>query len=117
MKYKLYPNSANDIRDIIGTTLHNRGIENVDEYLNCLKTQASEDWKLLDNIDKAIELFDKHFQNRDKIVILADNDNDGINSSVLTYKYIKDLEETLNYHKILNYCGFQTLRQTTMSSA
>lgn len=120
MKYKLYPNSANDINDIIGTTLHNRGIENVGGYLNCSRTQASEDWKLLDNIDKAVELFDRHFQNRDKIVVLADNDNDGINSSVLAYKYIKDLDENYpvevvvhNNQKSHGLCGDFELPQDT----
>lgn len=120
MKYKLHQNSENNINDVIGTTLRNRGIDDVDGYLNCSKTQASEDWKLLDNIDKAVELFDKHFQDRDKIVILADNDNDGINSSVLAYKYIKDLDENYpvevvvhNNQKSHGLCGDFELPQDT----
>lgn len=120
MRYKLHSNSSNNINDVIGTTLRNRGIDDVDGYLNCSKTQASEDWKLLDDIDKAVELFDEHFQNRDKIVILADNDNDGINSSVLAYKYIKDLDENYpvevvvhNNQKSHGLCGDFELPQDT----
>lgn len=93
MQYKLFENSLNDKNNIIKTVLLNRGIENPTRYLNCTKCPAAEDWKLLDNIDKAVELFDKHFQNRDKIVILADNDNDGIASATVAYQYIRDLDK------------------------
>ena len=91
MKYKLIDGSLNDINNPIETVLKNRGIENVCEYLN-LK-QASRDTYLgLDNIHKAVEVFDKHFQRKDPIGILADNDVDGVCSATLTYKFIKDLD-------------------------
>ena len=93
MRYKLIDGSANDVNDIVGTVLRNRGIENPQEYLNCTKISRSEDWRLLDNIDGAVEVFDKHFQNRNKIVILADNDTDGLTSATVAYRYIKDLDE------------------------
>ena len=93
MRYKLIENSANDVTDIVGTVLRNRGIEKPQEYVNCTKTLGSEDWRLLDNIDRAVEVFDRHFQNRDKIVILADNDTDGITSATVAYRYIKDLDK------------------------
>lgn len=92
MRYKLIKNSANDTNDIIGTVLRNRGVENPQEYLNCTKTSGSEDWRLLDNIDRAVEVFDGHFQNKDKIVILADNDTDGLTSATVAHQYIKDLD-------------------------
>lgn len=93
MRYKLIDGSANDINDIIGTVLRNRGIENPQQYLNCTKKFAPEDWRLLDNIDRAVEVFDKHFQNKNKIVILADNDTDGITSATVAHQYIKDLDK------------------------
>lgn len=93
MRYKLIQGSTNNTSDVIGTVLRNRGIKNTKEYLNCIKTQGSEDWKLLDNIDTAVELFDSHFQNRNKIVILADNDTDGLTSATVAYQYIKDLDK------------------------
>ena len=92
MRYKLIKNSKNDIRNLINTVLQNRGIEDSNAYLNCTKTSGSEDWRRLDNIDRAVELFDKHFQNKDKIVILADNDTDGITSATVAHQYIKDLD-------------------------
>lgn len=92
MRYKLIDGSANDINDIVGTVLRNRGVEKPQEYLNCTKTSGSEDWRLLDNIDKAVEIFDKHFQNKNKIVILADNDTDGFTSATVAHQYIKDLD-------------------------
>ena len=57
MKYKLIENSANDINDIIGTVLRNRGVEKPQEYLNCTKHFTADDWRLLDNIDKAVEVY------------------------------------------------------------
>lgn len=93
MRYKLINNSANDTTDIVGTVLRNRGIESPQEYLNCTKTQGSEDWRLLDNIDSAVELFDQHFLSKNKIVILADNDTDGLCSATVAYRYIKDLDK------------------------
>ena len=95
MRYKLIENSANDINDIIGTVLKNRGIISPKTYLNCTRTEGSEDWRLLNNIDRAVGVFDKHFSNRHKIVILADNDVDGITSATVAHQYIKDLD--VNY--------------------
>ena len=93
MRYKLIKNSANDVNDIIGTVLRNRGIDNPQEYLNCTKTSGSEDWRLLDNIDEAVELFNEHFEAKNKIVILADNDTDGLTSATVAHQYIKDLDK------------------------
>lgn len=90
MKYKLI--GSNNKNDIVGTVLRNRGIIDVDAYLNCTRSERKEDWKLLNDVDRGVELFDKHFQNRDKIAILVDNDTDGICSGTLAFKYIKDLD-------------------------
>ena len=93
MQYRLFENSLNDKHNVIKTVLLNRGINNPIEYLNCTKGYATEDWKLLDNISRAVEVFDRHFQNKNKIVILADNDTDGITSATVAYQYIKDLDK------------------------
>lgn len=90
MQYRLIKNSLNDISNPIETVLKNRGIENVCEYLN-LKKASRDSYLGLDYIDKAVEMFDKHFQRKDPIGILADNDVDGVCSATLTYKFIKDL--------------------------
>lgn len=91
MRYKLYPNSANDINDIIGTTLHNRGIENVDEYLH-LDDSCVDDYSSLENINEAVECFSVHFERRDDICILCDTDPDGYTSAAMMYMYIKNLD-------------------------
>lgn len=74
------------------TVLHNRVIEEWEEYLNLNKANR-DSYLILDNINKATELFDKHFQNKDPIGILMDNDVDGVTSATLMYKYIKALDE------------------------
>lgn len=91
MQYKLIENSLNDIHNPIETVLKNRGIENACGYLN-LKQASRDSYLDLDYINKAVEVFDKHFQNKDPIGILADNDVDGVCSATLTYKFIKELD-------------------------
>ena len=92
MQYKLIAGSLNSLQNPIETVLKNRGIVNVDEYLSL--TAASRDtYSNLDFIQEAVELFNKHFQNKDPIGILADNDVDGVCSATLMYKFIKDLDE------------------------
>lgn len=89
MKYKLI--GTNDIDNIIKTVLNNRGIENWEDYLN-LDEAPRDTYNNLDNIEKAVELFDFHFSNKSPMAILVDNDVDGICSSTLMYKFIKALD-------------------------
>lgn len=100
MKYKLYDNATNNIyeRDKVGTFLKNRGIENPNRYRN-LNENDTYDYGLLDNMYDAVELFDKHFANRDKIAILVDEDADGFCSAAMMYLYIKcmDADYPVNY--------------------
>jgi single-stranded-DNA-specific exonuclease len=74
----------------------------------------------LDNIDAAVQLFDKHFQQKNRIVILADNDVDGITSATVAHQYIKDLDKdypvTIVVHdnqKSHGLCGDFTLPEDT----
>lgn len=90
MQYKLI--GTNSTENIIKTILNNRGIEDWEAYIN-LCCASRDSYTDLTNIDKAIELFDKHFQNKDPIGILMDNDVDGVTSATLMYKYIKALDE------------------------
>lgn len=91
MRYKLIDGSANDINDIVGTVLRNRGIEKPQEYLN-LTDSCVGDYNDLDNIDRAVECFVEHYNNRDKIAIIPDEDCDGYTSSAMLYLYIKSLD-------------------------
>ena len=91
MRYKLIEGSANDISDIVGTVLRNRGIEKPQEYLN-LTDSCVGDYNDLDNINEAVECFTRHYHNRDKIAIIPDEDCDGYTSSAMLYLYIKSLD-------------------------
>lgn len=90
LKYKLI--GDNDTNNIIKTALHNRGIEDWEQYIN-LQHASRETYKNLDKIQEAVELFDKHFQAKNPIAILMDNDTDGICSTTIMYKFIKSMSE------------------------
>lgn len=92
MRYKLIDGSANDINDIVGTVLRNRGVEQPQEYLT-LTERCTNDYNDLDNIDKAVQCFTNHFDNNDDIAILVDCDPDGYTSAALIYKYIKNIDD------------------------
>lgn len=93
MKYKLYDNATNNIYESfkVWKFLKNRGIDDPDRYLN-LKESDTYDYGLLDNLYDAIELFDKHYVNHDKIAILVDEDADGFCSAAIMYMYIKRMD-------------------------
>ena len=73
MKYKLFQNCLNDKDHVIETVLLNRGIENPQEYLN-LDESCTNDYNNLNNINEAVECFEKHFERRDDIAVLVDCD-------------------------------------------
>lgn len=89
MKYNLIGENNKD--NIIKQVLNNRGIDDWKGYLE-LNEAPRDTYKNLNNIDKAVKLFDKHFQQRNKMLILVDSDTDGIMSSTTIYKYIKELD-------------------------
>lgn len=101
MKYKLIDGSLNDVNDIVGTVLKNRGVEKPQEYLN-LTDSCVGDYNDLDNIDKAVECFVKHYNNKDKIAIIPDEDADGYTSSAMLYLYIKSLDADYPIEYILH---------------
>lgn len=90
MRYELIKDSLNDIDNPIETVLKNRGIENVDEYLN-LDESVIQDYNDLSNIQEAVQCFLKHYDAQDKIIVMPDSDCDGYTSSAELYLYIKSL--------------------------
>lgn len=87
MQYKLI--SKNDyLINPMETILHNRGIENIEEFLNVNKNHTYH-YSKLKNIDKAVECLLTHLQNNNIIFIQIDADCDGFTSSALLYNYIK----------------------------
>lgn len=101
MNYKLFENSLNDKDNVIETILLNRGVESPQEYLD-LTEDCCNDYNNLNNINEAVECFNKHFENRNDISILVDCDPDGYTSAALIYKYIKDLDENYPIHYIIH---------------
>lgn len=101
MQYKLFENSLNDTNNVIKTILLNRGIENPQEYLN-LNESCTNDYNNLNNINEAVECFEKHFERKDDIAVLVDCDPDGYTSAALIYKYIKELDEDYPIHYIIH---------------
>lgn len=88
MEYKLI--GTNDYDNPLQTFLSNRGVKEVDEYIN-----ISEDviipYQNLTNIDKAVALYCKHIENDSNITIVVDSDADGYTSAAMVYSYTKNL--------------------------
>lgn len=78
----------NSLFDILGTTLENRGIEDTDRFLN--PSQEDEiHYSNLKNMDRAVEMFDKHKKNGSKAAVIVDNDADGFTSSSEIVQYAR----------------------------
>ena len=100
MQYKLYENESNT-GNIINDILINRGISNPEKYLN-LDESVIIPYQNLDNIENAINLFMKHFNQRNKIGILVDSDPDGFCSAAMMYLYIKQMDSDYPIEYILH---------------
>lgn len=91
MQYKLYENGNNDTSNVLAEVLKNRGIDDYYRYLN-LDESVVEPYQNLDNIEEAVNLFMKHFNQKNKIGILVDEDPDGFCSAAMMYLYIKQMD-------------------------
>lgn len=91
MQYRLY-DSKKKSSNVVKQVLYNRGIDNVDIYLD-LSGDVVSDYNLLENMEESIALFDKHFQEKNCIGIIPDSDVDGQCSSAELYLYIKRMDE------------------------
>lgn len=91
MKYKLYENATNNLYgNIVQDVLRNRGIANPQEYLD-IENFEPQDFSCLNNIQEAGLLFKHHFDKKNKIAILVDDDADGFCSASMMYSYIQSL--------------------------
>lgn len=91
MKYELIQGSLNDLRKPIETVLKNRGIKDVKQYLQ-LDESVVQYYNDLNNMPEAVQCFLKHYENKDKILVMPDEDCDGYTSSAMLYLYIKALD-------------------------
>lgn len=90
MRYELIKGSMNDLNNPIETVLRNRGIDDVEGYLH-LNESVVQNYNDLHNMDEAVQCFIKHFENKDKILVMPDEDCDGYTSSAMIYLYVKTL--------------------------
>jgi single-stranded-DNA-specific exonuclease len=101
MKYQLISNSLNDISRPVETVLKNRGIEDWKQYLS-LDGSVVQDYNDLNRLQDAVECFVRHYDNRDKMLVIIDEDADGYTSSSMLYLYIKALDEDYPIEYILH---------------
>lgn len=90
MRYELIKDSLNDLNNPIETVLRNRGIDDVEGYLH-LNESVVQSYNDLHNMKEAVKCFIKHFESKDKILVMPDEDCDGYTSSAMLYLYIKSL--------------------------
>lgn len=101
MKYKLYENGNNDTSNILKEVLNNREIDDYNKYLD-LDDSVVIPYEYLDNIENAVEIFMKHFNEKNKIGILVDEDPDGYCSAAMMYLYIKRMDSDYPVEYILH---------------
>lgn len=101
MQYKLFDRGNNSTSNLVKEVLNNRGIEDYDKYLN-LDNSVVIPYKYLDNIEDAIVMFMGHFNKKNKIGILVDEDPDGYCSTAMMYLYIKRMDENYPVKYILH---------------
>lgn len=101
MQYRLYENANNDTSNILKEVLKNRGIDDYYTYLD-LDESVVIPYQKLDNIENAVDLFMNHFNNKNKIGVLVDEDPDGFCSASMMYLYIKKIDENYPVEYILH---------------
>ena len=101
MQYRLYENANNDTSNILKEVLKNRGIDDYHTYLD-LDDGVIIPYQKLDNIENAVDLFMNHFNNKNKIGVLVDEDPDGFCSASMMYLYIKRMDENYPVEYILH---------------
>ena len=101
MQYRLYENANNDTSNILKEVLKNRGIDDYYTYLD-LDESVVIPYQKLDNIENAVDLFMNHFNNKNTIGVLVDEDPDGFCSASMMYLYIKRMDENYPVEYILH---------------
>ena len=101
MQYRLYENANNDTSNVLKEVLKNRGIDDYYTYLD-LDESVVIPYQKLDNIENAVDLFMNHFNNKNKIGVLVDEDPDGFCSASMMYLYIKRMDENYPVEYILH---------------
>ena len=101
LQYRLYKDANNDTSNVLKEVLKNRGIDDHYTYMN-LDESVVIPYQNLDNIDEAVALFMRHFNEKNKIGVLVDEDPDGFCSASMIYSYIKKMDEDYPVEYILH---------------
>lgn len=88
MNYRLRNNYSKEPDKAIIDILQDRGVKNVDAFINPTKESENNPYNL-DNIKEAAEKLLYHLQRDSYICILQDSDNDGVCSAAIMWNYIK----------------------------
>jgi single-stranded-DNA-specific exonuclease len=100
MKYQLIENKK-EFSNFTEQVLYNRGIEDPQKYLN-LDNSAILDYHLLNNIELAAETLLNHIENNVNMVLIVDEDNDGITSSAMLYSYLHKIYPDIKLNYLLH---------------
>ena len=95
MKYKVKNTSSIKNNYGIGV-LSARGIEDIQDFLNPTKEHSLQDWRDLENIDKALLLMaDGLNKENPKFALIVDCDVDGFTSATILYQYLINLSDKI----------------------
>ena len=91
-KYKL--------NDLLATILVNRGIDNEEKIRQFLEPTRQDfyDPYLMEDMEIAVERIVKAIENQEKVIIYGDYDVDGITSTTVLKKFLKDLGLEVSYY-------------------
>ena len=101
LQYRLYKDANNDTSNVLKEVLKNRGIDDHYTYMN-LDESVVIPYQNLDNINEAVALFMRHFNEKNKIGVLVDEDPDGFCSASMMYSYIKKMDKDYPIEYILH---------------
>ena len=76
-------------QEIIDTILKNRGIQNIEHFLNPTKEDLLP-LNSLCNIDKATEILEKGIDNNKSFGIFFDTDTDGVTAGTIMTRYLRN---------------------------
>ena len=103
MNYKVLNKGYSDLRekDLLTKLLQNRGVEDVDHFLN-VSEKDIHNGMLFKNMDRGLNMLKYHIDNNSKIHIISDVDLDGVASFTYTYNYLKRLNKNLDISYSMN---------------
>lgn len=101
MQYKLKANFSREPSQAVFDILTDRGIKNVNDYINPTSTNENSPYDL-ENIEAAANMLIKHIRNKSKICIVVDGDDDGWCSSAILWNYLKRYDENIDLEFILH---------------